>query len=103
MLVRSDLERLTARVFANRAAGARLDAYREDGTFFIDIDLPGADRASVDITVDDKVLTVRAERRREESGSSTGEVRLSERLDCDRLEAHYENGVLTLRIPVVEQ
>ena len=72
MLLRSatvrDLDRLTARVFdtATRNSGARLDAYRIDDTFYIDIDLPGVDPASIDVTVDRKVLTVRAERKRTE-------------------------------------
>jgi len=121
MLLRSatvrDLDRLTARVFdsATRNSGARLDAYRIDDTFHIDIDLPGVDPAGIDITVDNKVLTVRAERKRVEGdnvrylvaerpvGSVSRQVFLSDTLDTDRLDARYENGVLTLRIPVREK
>jgi HSP20 family protein len=121
MLLRSatvrDLDRLTARVFdsATRNSGARLDAYRIDDTFYIDIDLPGVDPASIDVTVDRKVLTVRAERKRTEReglqllvaerpmGTVTRQVFLSESLDTDRLEARYDNGVLTLSIPVIEK
>jgi HSP20 family protein len=121
MLLRSatvrDLDRITARVFdsATRNSGARLDAYRIDDTFYIDIDLPGVDPASIDVTVDRKVLTVRAERKRPEHdglrllvaerpmGTITRQVFLSETLDTDRLEARYENGVLTLSIPVIEK
>jgi HSP20 family protein len=120
MLLRSatvrDLDRLTARVFdiATRNSGARLDAYRIDDTFYIDIDLPGVDPASIDVTVDRKVLTVRAERKRPEQeglrmlvaerpmGTVTRQVFLSDNLDTDRLEARYDNGVLTLSIPVLE-
>jgi HSP20 family protein len=112
-----DLERLTARVFETsaRSSGARLDAYREDDTFYIDIDLPGVDPASIDITVDGKVLTIRAERKRSEAegrrlviaerpmGAFARQIHLSERLDTDRLEARYDNGVLTLSIPVLER
>ena len=111
-----DLDRLTARVFdsATRTSGARLDAYRIDETFHIDIDLPGVDPAGIDITVDRKVLTVRAERKRVEReglrlvvgerpmGTFTRQVFLSDTLDTDRLEARYDNGVLTLSIPVTE-
>ncbi|GIF10048.1 Hsp20/alpha crystallin family protein [Actinoplanes teichomyceticus] len=112
-----DLERLTARVLesSTRTAGARLDAYREDDTFYIDIDLPGVDPASIDITVDGKMLTVRAERGRADRenvryliaerpvGTFSRQVRLSEKLDTDRLEARYDNGVLTLSIPVLQE
>ena len=121
MLLRNDafrdLDRLTTRVFdtATRSAGARLDAYREGDTFFIDIDLPGVDPAGIDITVDRKVLTVRAERKRvaregvqyvvaeRPTGPVSRQVFLSETLDTDRLDARYDNGVLTLSIPVTEQ
>ena len=110
-----ELERLTARVYATREAGARLDAYRRDGEFFLDIDLPGFDDAAIDIEVDSKVLTVRAERRRSDPaqggtavaerglGNFSREVSLAETLDTDRLEARYDNGVLLLRIPVVKR
>jgi HSP20 family protein len=121
MLLRNDafrdFERLTTRVFdtTTRSGGARLDAYREDDTFFIDIDLPGVDPAGIDITVDRKVLTVRAERKRVEregvkyvvaerpTGTVSRQVFLSESLDTDRLDARYDNGVLTLSIPVAER
>src|SRR3954468_260112 len=121
MLLRSaganDLARLSARVFdsASRTSGPRLDAYRIDDTFHIDIDLPGVDPAGIDITVDRKVLTVRAQRQRVEGenvqyfvaerpvGSVSRPVFLSDTLDTDRLDARYENGVLTLSIPVAEK
>ena len=121
MLLRSatvrDLDRLTARVFdtATRSSGARLDAYRDGDTFFIDIDLPGVDPASIDVTVDRKVLTIRAERKRVEKegrqfvvaerqmGTFSRQVFLSETLDTDRLEPRYDNGVLTLSIPITEK
>ena len=105
-----DLERLTARVYATREAGARLDAYRRDGEFFLDIDLPGFAAADIDIEVDGSALTVRAERKRDEPQTPAGEkglcsreVDLAATLDTDRLEARYDNGVLTLSIPVVER
>jgi HSP20 family protein len=112
-----DLDRLTARVFdtATRTSGARLDAYRDGDTFVIDIDLPGVDPASIDVTVDRKVLTVRAERKRVQReglqlvvaerpmGTFSRQVFLSDTLDTDRLEARYDNGVLNLSIPVTEK
>jgi len=110
-------DRLTTRVFdsSTRSSGARLDAYRDGDSFVIDIDLPGVDPAGIDVTVDRKVLIVRAERKRIEKegvqfavterpmGTVSRQVFLSDTLDTDRLEARYENGVLTLTIPVLEQ
>src|ERR1700759_2277204 len=90
-----DLDRLTTRVFdsATRGTGCRLDAYRIDDTFYIDIDLPGIDPASIDVTVDRKVLNARAEPKRpapeglrllvakRPRGPITRQVFLSETLD----------------------
>jgi len=103
-----DFDRLTARVFdtPTRTSGCRLDTYRDRDTFYVDIDLPGVDPATIDIAVEGRLLTVRAERGAGPAAAehATGEVSreavLSESLDTDRLEARYENGVLTLRIPI---
>lgn len=117
MVLRTDFDRLTTRVFdsATRSAGARLDAYREGDSFSIDIDLPGVEPADIDVTVDRKVLTIRAERKRERRegvdyvvterpmGPVSRQVLLSDSLDTDRLDARYDNGVLTLTIPVTEK
>jgi HSP20 family protein len=108
-----DFDRLTARVFdtATRTSGCRLDAYRDGDTYYIDIDLPGVDPADIDVTVDGTVLTVRAERHHPDGeeqqplrpvGICSRQVMLSDTLDTDRIEARYDNGVLTLRIPVTE-
>ncbi|GAA4251376.1 Hsp20/alpha crystallin family protein [Dactylosporangium darangshiense] len=98
-----------------RAAGAPLDAYRDGDAFFVEIDLPGVDPASIDATVDGNVLTVRAERTRTQregvrrviterpTGTVTRRLVLGDALDTDRLEATYDAGVLTLRIPVAEK
>jgi HSP20 family protein len=106
-----DLDRLTARVFctASRSSGCRLETYRDGGTFFVDIDLPGVEPASIDVAVEEHVLTVRAERKHglqvvgaEQPDTVTRQVDLAETLDTDSLEARYDEGVLTLRIPVDE-
>ncbi|GAA3288436.1 MULTISPECIES: Hsp20/alpha crystallin family protein [Dactylosporangium] len=99
----------------SRGVSAPLDAYRDGDTFFVEIDLPGVDPASIDATVDRNVLTVRAERARVEregvrrviserpAGTVTRRLVLGDSLDTDRLEASYDAGVLTLSIPVAEQ
>ena len=70
---------------------------------------------SVDVTVERKVLTVKAERswsrgegdevltRERPQGSVSRQVMLAETLDTDHLEAHFDGGVLTSPIPVAEQ
>ena len=76
--------------------------------------MPGADRDSIDLTVEQNVLTVRAERpevtangaevivAERPAGTFTRQVFLGETLDTDNLSADYMAGVLTLTIPVRE-
>ena len=68
MVMRSDpfreFDRLSQQVFGTRArpAAMPMDAYRKDDTFYIELDLPGIALDSIDLTVDQNVLTIRAER-----------------------------------------
>ena len=120
MLMRTDpfreLDRLTQQVFgtAARPAAMPMDAYRKGDNFYIHLDLPGVRADSIDLTVEQNVLTVRAERPPMEggsvqmivaerpSGTFTRQVFLGESLDADNIAADYTAGVLTLTIPVRE-
>ena len=92
--------RLSARVFdTTRASGCRLDAHREDDTLHLGIYLPGADPADVAVDVADDMVTISAARRRSDERVVEDQIVLPDGLDCDRLDARYAEGVLTLRIP----
>ena len=112
-----DYDRLVAEQLAGLRGAARsvpIDAYRRGEEFFVHLDLPGVDPDAIELTVEQNVLTIRAERRFEPEegdelliserpqGSFTRQLLLGESLDTDRLEADYDQGVLTLRIPVAE-
>jgi HSP20 family protein len=120
MLMRTDpfreLDRLTQQVLgtAARPAAMPMDAWRHGDSFYICLDLPGIDPGSIDLTVEQNVLTVRAERvpvqadgaqmivSERPSGTFTRQVFLGETLDADHIAADYAAGVLTLTIPVRE-
>jgi HSP20 family protein len=92
-----------------------MDAYRRNGDFVVHFDLPGVDPASIDLTVEKNVLTVTAERHfaRAEGDEITVSERpqgrfnrqlfLGESLDSERISANYDQGVLTLHIPIAER
>jgi HSP20 family protein len=92
-----------------------MDAYREGEGFVALFDLPGIDPGSIDLIVDRNVLTVKAERSWQPAegqevltaerpqGRFTRQLFLAETLDTDHIEASYDQGVLTLRIPVSEK
>jgi HSP20 family protein len=120
MLMRSDpfreFDRLAQQVFGPARPGTMaMDAYRSGDDFIVHFDLPGVDPETIDLDVERNVLNVRAERRspapegaelivaERPTGTFTRQLFLGETLDTDRIDASYEAGVLTLRIPVAEQ
>jgi HSP20 family protein len=111
-----DLDKVTQQVWGSRRVPVMpMDAYRRGDAFFVQFDLPDIEPDSVELTVEKNVLTVRAERRfqREEGdeilvterpqGSFSRQLFLGEGLDTDHIDAHYEAGVLTVKLPVAEQ
>jgi HSP20 family protein len=121
MLMRTDpfreLDRLTQQVLgtAARPAAMPMDAFRDDDTFVVELDLPGVDPETIDLDVERNVLTVKAERRpragqnaevliaERPTGAFSRQLFLGETLDTERIDASYDAGVLRLRIPVAEQ
>ncbi|GIF02813.1 Hsp20/alpha crystallin family protein [Actinoplanes siamensis] len=121
MLMRTDPFRDLDRLFeqltgtTTRPAAMPVDAERDGDVFLVHFDLPGVDPGSVDLTVERNVLQVTAERRRgvrdgvetvineRPTGVFRRQLFLGDTLDTDKLEAVYDNGVLTLRIPIVEK
>jgi HSP20 family protein len=79
------------------------------------VELPGVDPASVQIVAGERVLQISGERKRPqvqgrvyqqmeiESGTFQRQVRLVEDIDPKRARASFENGVLTIELPVIEQ
>ena len=109
-------DRLTQRSFGQGSgAGMLMDGIRRPGEVVLRFDLPGINPDSIEVTVDRGVLSVSATREEkygeEESlfirertmGTFTRRVYLSDHLDAGAIEAAYTNGVLAVRIPVVER
>lgn len=121
MLMRTDpfrdFDRLAQQVLGTpaRPAAMPIDAFRRGDEFVVEFDLPGVDSDSIDLTVEKNVLTVHAERRRNDvegvellvgerpHGTFSRQLFLGEGLDTDRIDASYADGVLTLRLPIAEK
>ena len=124
MLMRTDpfreLDRLTHQLFGTHGTRSRpavmpMDAYRDGDRFVVHFDLPGVDPSSIDLNVERNVLTVKAERTHaygddvevqvaeRPRGVFSRQLFLGETLDADHVEANYDAGVLTLRIPIAEK
>ena len=120
MLMRTDpfrdLDRFAQQVLgtAARPAVMPMDAWREGDAFFVEFDLPGVDRESLDLDIERNVVTVRADRpavdpnrdmlaTERPRGVFSRQLVLGDNLDTEHIDASYEEGVLRLRIPVCEQ
>jgi len=123
MLMRTDpfreLDRLTQQVLGTNGTLARpsvmpMDAWRDKDTFVVEFDLPGVNPDSVDLDVERNVVTVRAERppratdaeliaAERARGVFSRQLILGDNLDTEHIDASYDAGVLTLKIPVAEK
>jgi HSP20 family protein len=110
-----EFERQFDRLARRQPAVMPMDGIRRKDEVVLRFDLPGIDPGSIEVTVDRGVLTVSARREEEYAedeqlfvrertmGSYTRRVYLSEHLDASGIDAAYDDGVLAVRIPVLEQ
>ena len=116
-----EMDRLAAQLVGSTAqarSGPRwmpMDLYRSGDHYVVNVDLPGVDPGSIDLSVDGNTLTVQAQRtliaedsaqwlaQERAAGTFMRQLSLGEGLDVDGIHAAYENGVLSLTIPVAEQ
>ena len=93
-----------------------MDAYRAGDEYVVVFDLPGVPPDAIDLDVERNVLTIKAERRplavsdgvemqvaERPLGVFSRQLFLGDTLDTERIAAEYENGVLTVKIPVAAQ
>jgi HSP20 family protein len=87
-----------------------VDIAETDGHYVFTVDVPGVKRDDVEITVDDRILTLQGHRQTETETQGLRRVeraqgrfyrrfRLPEQANQEGIEAHYAEGVLTVRVP----
>jgi HSP20 family protein len=117
----SDLDALTRGLLNSQTGSTRtprfmpMDLCKIDDHYLLTADLPGIDPGSVDVDVDSGTLTISAHRtaRSEDAvqwlanerffGTYRRQLSLGEGIDATAITATYENGVLTVTIPVAER
>jgi len=92
-----------------------MDLYRDADSYVLNADLPGIDPQSVDVDVDGQLLSIRAERtapgrdgvrwiaRERSTGSYLRRFTLGQGIDTAHISASYDNGVLSVVLPVTEK
>lgn len=92
-----------------------MDLFKAGDHYVLNADLPGVDPGSVDVSVDNGTLTLRAQRTApsEEgvqwiaserfSGTYMRQLSLGDNVDTDNISATYNNGVLSVTLPIAER
>lgn len=94
---------------------APIDIRREDNRYLVEMDLPGVDPSSIDVTLDNGWLSVTAQRSNRRDLDDHGWVvheradatlvrgfAVGDSVDPDAITADYTNGVLSLVLPLAE-
>ena len=93
-----------------------IDVFEKDESLVIRAEVPGVKREDIEVRVENGVLALSGERKRETEaeeknayrmervhGSFSRRFRLSDSFDATKVDATYENGVLELRVPRSEK
>ena len=101
---------------ANEDWNIAIDVIRKPEEVEVKASVPGIKPEDIDVTVEDNVLTIKAEKKSESehkdatylvkemtSGSYYRALRLPETVDTGKINCHYENGVLSIVLPKAEE
>ena len=114
LLDESDWMRSVAPDDSGRARSPRMDMNEGKDAYIVRLDMPGLDKSEIDVKVEGLLLTItgRSEsegesrdddgktlRRERRSGMFQRTVTLPGPAQADKVEARYENGVLTITVP----
>jgi HSP20 family protein len=88
-----------------------VDVYEDEHNISLKIEVPGIDEKDINVSIENNTLTVRGERRFEKDekeenfhrvermyGSFTRSFTLPNTVDIEQVSAHYEKGVLKIRL-----
>ena len=116
--LRRDIDRLFEDVMGRDAAQAGwtpvVDVREEENALVLELELPGVDPEQVEVTAENGVLTIRGEKRSERKegderrrwhmverthGAFHRAFQLPKGVDENQIEASFEHGLLTVRVP----
>ncbi|QBS46195.1 Hsp20/alpha crystallin family protein [Nocardia sp. CS682] len=116
-----DMDTVARQLLGETAGSSRaprfmpMDLFKAGDHYVLHADLPGVDPGSVDVSVDNGTLTLRAQRSApsEEgvqwiaserfAGNFMRQISLGDNVDADKISATYNNGVLSVTIPIAER
>ncbi|MEX0705726.1 MAG: Hsp20/alpha crystallin family protein [Nitriliruptoraceae bacterium] len=120
--LQGEMERLVRNALGDRSAATAgaftpmLDVEESDESFVLHVELPGVNPDDVEVSLEENVLTIAGERNFYDRSEAEGfrrierhfgrfhrAVRLPDRVDPDRVEAAYRDGMLTISVPKAEE
>jgi HSP20 family protein len=112
----AEFDRLTQRAFGTAAGvGVPMDVIRRGEELIVSVDLPGVPAEKIGLTLENRVLTISAERRsgynendqvlaqERFDGVVSRRLRIPDWVDGDTVTADYADGVLTVHLPLAEK
>jgi HSP20 family protein len=94
----------------------KLDMTEDDKAFRVCIELPGMDEKDIDVTLTDRLLTIRGEKKEEKEtkdkdvyrrertyGSFRRALEIPSDVDAAKIDASFKKGVLTIELPKSEE
>lgn len=107
----------TPRSAASLMRAPETDVVETEREIRVQVEMPGLKRDNIEVDVENNVLTIRGEKREERTEGQEGRYHLAERrwgtfarsfvlprdVDADNIQASFEDGVLTVRIPKSEK
>lgn len=121
-IIRDEMDRLFDRMWERDLPGRGigewtpvLDFSENKDSFIVTMEVPGLDPKDIKISLQDQILTISGERKKEEEekderfyriersyGAFTRSIRLPMPVEEHRVNAIFKNGVLTISIPKAE-
>jgi HSP20 family protein len=112
-----DIDELFGRFFGRNESSVgswvpRIETSRKDNDFVVRLDLPGVDPKDIEVRAEGNLLTITGERKTEEKNSNYQEtfygkfertLALPQGVEADKIGAHYQHGVLEIRVPIPAQ
>jgi HSP20 family protein len=107
---------LLAETWTTGKIAPRLDVAEDDKAFHVSVELPGMNDKDVAVTVEDRVLTIRGEKKEEKEkkdkdvfrrerayGSFRRTIELPGDVDSAKIEAKFKDGILTIDLPKTKE
>jgi len=106
------------RLMEERFAGftPTIDVREDDDAFTVKAEIPGINEKDIEVQVTDDTITITGEKKEEQEakdkdyycmersyGSFRRTIRLPKGIECEKVEASFKNGVLTITLPKTEE